>query len=106
MTKILLFDSKGKAEKIVGLHKIVKLQIDDVRFCLTRNGENYFAFEEKCPHMSEDLSKGRINPYGEVVCPWHDYRFSLATGEETKNRCVDLKRYAVFWEEGGLYVEI
>lgn len=106
MTKVLIFESKEKAEKTIAPGRIVKIQIDDLRICLSRIGEAFFAFEEKCPHMSEDLGKGRINPFGEVVCPWHDYRFSMKSGEESDKRCRDLKTYELSWEEGQLFVEI
>ncbi|MCV9388369.1 Rieske (2Fe-2S) protein [Reichenbachiella ulvae] len=106
MNKVLIFDSKEKAEKTVAANKIVKLQIDDQRICLARRGGEFYAFEEKCPHMSEDLGKGRINPLGEVVCPWHDYRFNMASGEEADSRCRDLKRYELLWEADQLFVMI
>ncbi|MBU2914695.1 MULTISPECIES: Rieske (2Fe-2S) protein [Reichenbachiella] len=106
MTKVRLFDSKDKADQTVGLNKIVKLQIDDLQFCLARTHKGYFAFEKSCPHMSDDLGKGRINPQLEVVCPWHDYKFDLESGEESQHRCKDLIRYTLLWEGDALYVSL
>ncbi|UXP33479.1 Rieske 2Fe-2S domain-containing protein [Reichenbachiella agarivorans] len=106
MTKVLIFDSKDLAEKTIGLNKIIKVRIDNLEICLTRTRTDYFGFESSCPHMSDDLVKGRINPDQEVVCPWHDYRFNLRSGEEAQSRCRDLKRYELSWDNDQLFVHI
>jgi nitrite reductase/ring-hydroxylating ferredoxin subunit len=40
------------------------------------------AVENKCPHLNLPLGRGRIEG-GEIVCPFHGSRFSIATGENT-----------------------
>jgi len=37
------------------------------------------AFESRCPHMQGPLRFGRVVE-GEVICPWHFFRFSITTG--------------------------
>lgn len=37
-------------------------------------------YSRLCPHMGGPLDQGRI-ANGEVICPWHRYRFDLGTGE-------------------------
>lgn len=39
----------------------------------------YFCLEDACPHESASLSEGRILN-GEVVCPWHGWRYKLEDG--------------------------
>jgi nitrite reductase/ring-hydroxylating ferredoxin subunit len=44
----------------------------------------FYAIESTCPHMNKSLEKGRIVDGAEIVCPIHNSRFSLTTGECTK----------------------
>ena len=49
------------------------------------------AIDDMCPHMGASLSAGHFEN-GEVLCPWHAWRFSLDDGrwldtDSTKVRC-------------------
>ncbi|MDI6644194.1 MAG: Rieske (2Fe-2S) protein [Methanobacteriaceae archaeon] len=47
---------------------------------LARAGNEYFATDNKCPHMGGDLSHGVLE--GVVVtCPMHHSQFDLSNGE-------------------------
>lgn len=43
-------------------------------------GGSFYAIEDVCSHEAETLSDGIVDG-GEIVCPRHGARFSLATGE-------------------------
>ncbi|UXX80403.1 Rieske 2Fe-2S domain-containing protein [Reichenbachiella carrageenanivorans] len=104
MNKYLVFESKAQAQQVIPLHKIKKIRIENQELCLAHTPKGFMAFAKNCPHLGEDLSKGKINPFGEVVCPWHSYRFSLASGEECENRWKTLKTYRAEWQGECLYV--
>ena len=104
MNSVLIFDSKSAAERIIPLNQIRKIRIEKMEICLAHTTEGFIAFEKECPHMSDDLSKGKINYQMEVVCPWHTYRFSLNTGQESNQKCKDLKLYKTEWIAGELFV--
>lgn len=44
-----------------------------------RDGEP-FALKGRCRHQLADLSKGRVDADGCLVCPWHASRFDVRTG--------------------------
>jgi nitrite reductase/ring-hydroxylating ferredoxin subunit len=44
-----------------------------------RDGE-YFAVSRRCRHQLADLSEGRIDSDGCLVCPWHQARYDVRTG--------------------------
>jgi nitrite reductase/ring-hydroxylating ferredoxin subunit len=45
------------------------------------------AFPAECPHQLGPLGEGRVES-GVVTCPWHGYRFDLATGDNLSGqRC-------------------
>jgi nitrite reductase/ring-hydroxylating ferredoxin subunit len=43
-------------------------------------GDAAVALEDRCPHRGGPLSTGTVAG-GEVSCPWHGVRISLASGE-------------------------
>ena len=56
---------------------------------LARAGDKYFATDNRCPHMSGDLSQGQLE--GTVItCPRHGSRFDINNGQ------------VVRWLKGGL----
>jgi nitrite reductase/ring-hydroxylating ferredoxin subunit len=54
--------------------------------------------------LGESLSKGKVNYLGEVVCPWHSYRYDLSTGEECAGRGVPARCYPLEIRENGLWI--
>ncbi len=106
MAKVLLFNHTEEVEASLHPNKVTKIKVDNREICMVRNKKELFAFEKQCPHQSDDLSRGNINPDNEVVCAWHAYRFSLKTGEEAERRCADLKVYPVSIEDDQVFIEI
>jgi nitrite reductase/ring-hydroxylating ferredoxin subunit len=45
-----------------------------------RHGE-LFAVSRRCRHQLGDMSKGTIDADGCLVCPWHQSRYDVTTGE-------------------------
>ena len=87
MEWLKIFETKEEAIKRVGQNKPKLLVVGSTRICLVWAKNVLCAMEDKCPHNGESLSKGTVNYLGEVSCPWHGYRFDLATGRETAQRC-------------------
>ena len=46
----------------------------------TSRGED-FAVSPRCRHQLADLSKGHVDADGCLVCPWHQSRYDVRTGE-------------------------
>ncbi|WP_210437543.1 Rieske (2Fe-2S) protein [Nocardioides xinjiangensis] len=45
-----------------------------------RDGE-LFAVSRRCRHQLADLSEGTIDADGCLVCPWHQSRYDVTTGD-------------------------
>ena len=45
------------------------------------DGNPYFAVSRRCRHQLADLSEGSIDADGCLVCPWHQSRYDVRTGE-------------------------
>jgi len=64
-----------------------------------RSGE-VFATQASCPHANGPLADGFVGN-GTVVCPFHAYRFDLATGCPQGNSCAPLTTYPAGLTAGG-----
>ena len=104
MDRHLIFESKAEAEKVIPVNSIRKIKIDERIYALAHTPKGFKTFNPSCPHAGADLSQGRLNYLGEIVCPLHAYQFNFLDGEESSRRCPPLKTYPTFWEAGKLYV--
>lgn len=101
-----VFSSREAMDKNLTVNKPVKLTAGGKTLCLVKTTKDLHAFLDACPHMSHPLHQGRMNPFGEIVCALHSYRFNVETGEETEMRVSDLVGCPLEWREDGLYVGV
>lgn len=103
---VKLFASEEEAKNEVPLGTIRKLVVKEKGYLLIHSSLGFSVIDELCPHQRESLSKGKLNTFDEVICPLHEYRFSLKTGNESSNRCKNLTLYQIAVKSDGLYIEI
>lgn len=106
MEWIRIFPGIDEARKNLADNSPRLLIVRERRICLVRRGERFFAVQDNCSHNGESLSKGSLNYLGEIICPWHNYRFDLESGREGANRSADLKTYPIKIEQEGFYIGI
>lgn len=100
----VIFENKAELEKVLEINQIRQLRINDTLFNILRTSSRVYVFEKGCPHMDYPLNRGHVNPYEEIVCPWHGYRFDLKTGDESARRCRPLKTLPTRWNDSGQLV--
>ena len=91
-----------------------------------RVGGRLHAYDNSCPHMGGPVCQGLIIPavrevvndkqvstgyrFDEsemrIVCPWHGYEFSIASGSHPAKESIRLKRVPVEEERGDVYVTV
>jgi 3-phenylpropionate/trans-cinnamate dioxygenase ferredoxin subunit len=106
MEWVKIFSSESEAKQRILPDKPQLLILHGKRICLTLHENQFFAVQDSCTHNGESLSKGRINYLGEIICPWHGYRFALQSGRACDSGSRDLMTYPVKMDETGLYVGI
>ena len=104
MQWIKIFSNYSEALSTINAGTTRLLIVHQKRICLARVENQFYAVEDKCSHNGESLSKGSINYLGEVVCPWHGYRFQLKTGKEGEERSRDLETYPIKTDDTGFYI--
>ena len=68
-----------------------------------RQGDQYFAINDLCPHMGASLGAGEVCD-GLVACPWHAWRFRLSDGAWADNPRVKTDTYPVRVVDGQVQV--
>jgi nitrite reductase/ring-hydroxylating ferredoxin subunit len=104
MAWVKLFDGMAEAEQRLLPGRPQLAVVDGKKICLVLREHQLLAVADKCTHNGESLSKGTVNYIGEVVCPWHGYRFQLTTGRESQERSADLETYPIKVEADGVYI--
>ncbi len=98
--------SQEEVESLLPNRKPILSRLGEKKICLLRIEGQYFAFEPFCPHRGAELSSGWPNAEKEIVCPLHNYRFDLQTGQAKMGGCDDLKVYRTEIGDEGLLIEI
>jgi nitrite reductase/ring-hydroxylating ferredoxin subunit len=106
MKTFILGRTKEEVKGLVPEGQIKTVKLGNSKICLSRIEDDYFAFEQACPHRKADLGMGSINKFKEVICPLHEYRFDLKTGRCNQSNCADLKIFKTEIMEDGLKIYI
>lgn len=80
------------------------VRVGERRLCLVRQGQQYHAFDNLCPHNKHSLLEGQINYLKEVVCPLHGYRYSLKDGLECEGRSGSLIIHKLEIRDDGIFL--
>ncbi len=91
-----------KAEDLpIGKSAIVLVDGQEIAVFNYKN--EYFAILNKCPHKGGPLGEGRVQE-GIVVCPNHEWRFELKTGNSMQNPEMKVKIFPVRIKDEKIYV--
>lgn len=86
--------------------EMLQLVLDNRCVALARVGEEFYAFDDACPHMLESLSEGELDGYN-VYCPMHQSGFDIRTGQVLNPPAeTPLALYAVRRDSDDLWVEL
>lgn len=91
-------------EIIFGTNNISEIETPEKKICIAKYKDQLFAFAHKCPHAGGFLSEGHIDLLGNIVCPLHRYKFSIANGRNVSGEGYYLKHWPVEIREDGVYV--
>ena len=121
MSELLVCDVGALAE---GATRIV--YEGDLEIGVIHQAGKYYAYRNYCPHQGGPACEGLKMPAVKmmidgqglytgqdfdhedmrIVCPWHGYEFSLASGVNVCDARLKLKKYEVFERDGKMYVRI
>lgn len=96
----LIFESKSELIDFFGTRSTALFKNSFGEIMLAREGEEFYAFQNKCPHQNKSLEGCSIDE-GAIICPWHKYAFSCETG---RGHGLYLDKYPIKFEENGVFI--
>jgi 3-phenylpropionate/trans-cinnamate dioxygenase ferredoxin subunit len=106
MEWLKIFSGELEAQQRLQNNKPQLVIANGQRICLVSHNNNFFAVQDSCTHNGASLSQGHVNHLGEVICPLHNYCFSLQSGQELSARSRDLKTYPLKINNSGFFIGI
>jgi nitrite reductase/ring-hydroxylating ferredoxin subunit len=91
-----------ESELLEGSKKLV--DVEGVPVLLVKVHGEIFAIDNHCPHMFCGFSGGSLDGYL-IICPCHDWRFDLRTGEYEEEKDMKLTKYEWKVEAGKIWVK-
>lgn len=85
-----------------GTMKLVSVEGSPV--LLIKTSGQIFAIDNRCPHMGCRFSDGTLDD-AVIICPCHDWRFNLKTGEYEDEPSMKLKMYEWKIKSGKIWVK-
>ena len=97
---IAVLDEKELQE---GTMKLIR--IEGLPVLLIKQSGQIFAIDNRCPHMGCSFAGGTLDGMV-IICPCHDWRFDLKTGEYDQDPSMKLVTYEWKIESGKILVKI
>ncbi len=66
------------------VNQVNKVTVSGKEVALVHDGENWHAYEGRCPHQGGPLAEGKVCD-GSIRCPWHGMDFKIETGKGVGN---------------------
>ena len=98
--------AENAAELQPGSNQLCVVTAGGKKMTLIHYEGSWHACAYSCPHAGGILSDGFIDAQGNIVCPLHRYRFSIANGRNTSGEGYFLKTYPVEARSDGIYVGV
>lgn len=91
----------------LGDGEILNVTAGSISLAVARCGEQVYAIHDSCPHKGGPLSEGKLSlNRGEIICPWHRFRFALATGKSVTNPEIAVRTFPVQVVDGDVVIEL
>ena len=81
------------------------VQLAGHTIALFAHNGNYYAIDNRCPHMGFPLVRGSVED-GILTCHWHHARFDLESGGTFDQWADDVRCFPVEIREGAIWVDI
>lgn len=96
---VKFFSSESQMKTDIGKRDSLPIVVNGKNLILLKSQEEYHLILSKCPHQGLSLREAHCEN-GNVVCPHHQYHFSLETG---RGHGLYLERYPIEIREDGVY---
>ena len=87
--------------------QILDVTAGSISIAVARCGEQVYAIHNSCPHKGAPLCDGHVSlRRAEIICPWHRFRFALATGKSVTNPEIAVRTFPVRVVDGNIVIDL
>jgi len=97
------FPALEEKELKEGTMKLVS--VEGTPILLIKQAGKIFAVDNRCPHQGCGFSGGTLEGFV-IVCPCHDWRFNLNSGEYEEEPAIKLVKHQWIIKEGKIWVRL
>jgi nitrite reductase/ring-hydroxylating ferredoxin subunit len=97
------FPALEEKELKEGTMKLVS--VEGTPILLIKQFGQIFAIDNRCPHQGCGFSGGNLDG-AVIICPCHEWRFDLRTGEYQDDPAMRLKKYDLKIESGKIWIRL
>jgi len=65
-----------------------------------------YALQGSCLHLKGPLGEGRVDASHYLTCPWHGWKYHVATGKNDFDLAIEARTYEVTVEDGEIKVAV
>lgn len=80
------------------------VEVGETEIAVFNTGEGIYAVDNRCAHRGGPVSKGWVAD-GIVTCPWHWWRYRLASGQRLGSDRIALRTYQVQVKDGVIVIK-
>lgn len=92
-------------EKELQEGKMKLVSVEGLPVLFIKQQGQIFAIDNRCPHLGCGFSGGTLDGLV-IVCPCHDWRFDLVTGEYEVEPSVKLVKYEWKIDDGTIWIKL
>ena len=94
-------------EKLINLHDGYRRRIkrDALDLLVLQEQGNVHIIQSRCPHQEHPLEQAEVLD-GLLICPLHQFGFSLETGEHVGGLCAALRIWHPVFEDNSLGIVV
>lgn len=92
-------------EKELQEGKMKRVSVEGTPVLFIKQQGKIFAIDNRCPHQGCAFSNGTLDGVM-IVCPCHEWRFNLETGEYEDEPLVKLTKFEWKVESGKIWVKL
>jgi 3-phenylpropionate/trans-cinnamate dioxygenase ferredoxin subunit len=81
------------------------VSVEGTAILLIKQFGKIFAVDNRCPHQGCGFSGGTLDD-GVIVCPCHEWRFNLESGEYEEEPAFKLAKYEWKIKDGKIWVKL
>jgi 3-phenylpropionate/trans-cinnamate dioxygenase ferredoxin subunit len=81
------------------------VSVESIPVLLIKQAGKIFAIDNRCPHQGCGFSGGTLDGLV-IVCPCHEWRFNLVTGEYEEEPAMKLTKFEWKIKDGKIWVKL